>query len=233
MIHSGVYLTVALYTYNCSSQQSVFIGSLLLHCLCSHERDTITSVSGDQQYNLTHKHTAHLSGLNSTSLQPHGGCSEPKWLPLFHQHKVGLRKPGKLIQCKQPNLEQFNQPCPHNTISKPHQPHRQIKTCSCVLLPLHRRMCVRGELSLFWCSHCKGYAKYWRSTETDNQREAMLKNHTHRGTCQQVHLITTSWLQTFDSLMTNAMSDASMTFELWLRTPNKPKYMLGMSFWLP
>lgn len=27
-----------------------------------------------------------------------------------------------------------------------------------------------------------------------------------------------------DSLMTNAMSDASMTFELWLRTPNKTKY---------
>lgn len=24
--------------------------------------------------------------------------------------------------------------------------------------------------------------------------------------------------------MTNAMSDASMTFELWLKTPNKPKY---------
>lgn len=52
----------------------------------------------------------------------------------------------------------------------------------------------------------------------------MLKNHTHRGTSQQVHLITTSFLQTFDSLRTNAMSDASMTLELWLRTPNKPNY---------
>lgn len=178
--------------------------------------DTIASVSGDQQYKLMHLHTAHptLSGLNSKNLLPQIRCSEPKWLTvsprLIDRGFMNLARWSKINSVDQtlsslrPTLP--SELCPHNTMSKPHQPHRQIKTCSCILLPLQCNMCVSGELSLSLFDVC-GVIPKQRLCKTlkqhrdrQSERSPCWKNHTHRETCQQVHLITISCLQMFGIL---------------------------------
>lgn len=215
MIHSEIYGLVQ-YMHSCSSLQNVLICSLLLHCLCSHER---WHHSFSLWWSAVQMNALAYSSSNPKRLKQQKSPATYQMLRakmadsvsprLIDRGFINLASWSKINSVDQ-TLSSLrstlpSELCPHNTISKPHQPHRQIKTCSCILLPLQCNMCVRElSLSLF---EVRGVIPKHRLCKTlkqhrdrQSKRSPCWKNHTHRGTCQQVHLITISCLQMFGIL---------------------------------